>query len=209
MEQAAHKIANRISANLGYSQEKTEVIAYGLIAMIQMTTILIIVILIGLIGNFWLEALIVFFTGGILRKSIGGAHSKSYNGCLIISILTISLIAFLAKFLFVKSSPVFFIIFLGIIYLFSFIVVYQKAPVDSPNKPIVKPEKIARLRRNAFITLSVYILVTSFLLYFSQQNYLLLNLALSIAFATLWQTFMLTRPGAMLIGTIDRKFLYD
>ncbi len=209
MEKLANKIAELIAVHLSHDQEKTAVIAYGLAAIFQMVTILTVTLIIGIIGGFWPECIVIFFSVGLLRKSTGGAHSQAFIGCLFISIFTISFMAFLARYLFCEGNVIAFSVFYAMIFLLAFYVAYRKVPVDSPNKPITKQAKISRLRRSTFLTLSIYLAVTILLIYFSPQNPRLQNLATSLSFATLWQTFMLTEPGAKLIGIIDRKFQYD
>lgn len=209
MERLANKIADTIAKHLGYDAEKSAVIAYGLASMFQMTTIFVFTSIVGLIGGFWPECMIIFLSVGLLRKATGGAHSQTFAGCLFISIFTICFMAFLARYLFNNTEMVAFSLFYGIVFIMAFIITYKKAPIDTPNKPIKNPVKIKRLRRNAFLTIFIYFIITLILAYFAQQKPRLLNLATSFAFAMLWQTFMLTEAGSKLIGIVDRKFQYD
>ena len=206
MERAAHKIANDIAARFGYDEEKTAVISYGLTAVFQMTIIFVMTLMIGLLGGFHFECMIIFFSVGLLRKATGGAHSRSFTGCLFISIFTISIMAFLARYLFGENKSYLFFIFYTLAYILAFLIIYRHAPVDSPNKPIVSEVKIRRLRRNSFITVAIYYLITLLFTYLSMQNYRFMSLATSLTFAMLWQVFMLTSPGAKLLRIVDRKF---
>jgi accessory gene regulator B len=209
MEKLANKIADTIAQNLGYDVEKTAVMAYGLAAMFQMVTIFIFTSIVGIIGGFWPECMIIFLSVGLLRKATGGAHSEAFTGCLFISIFTICFMAFLARYLFNNVDLLIISIFYMIVFITALIVTYRKAPIDTPKKPIKNPVKIKRLRRNAFLTITIYFIAVCILAYFSLEQPRLLNLATSFAFATLWQTFMLTKTGTTLIGIVDRKFQYD
>jgi len=100
----------------------------------------------------------------------------------------------------------YFLIPLSVIYCFSFFLIYKLAPVDSPKKPIVKKEKIKLLRRKSFMTLLTYFLISVILVLLSKYDIKLINVSISLAFATLWQVFTLTKSGNKFIDTIDYKF---
>jgi len=100
LEKLAHNISEIISKKLGYDDDKQSVIAYGLTAIFQMFSIFLIVSIIGIIGRFWAECMVIFLAVGLLRKATGGAHSETMQGCLVISIFSISFLAFLSKYLF-------------------------------------------------------------------------------------------------------------
>lgn len=211
MEILAKSLSEKIAIKLHFGSEKREVIAYGLTAIFQMVAIFVITSVVGIIGGFWYECMVLFIGVGLLRKSVGGAHSQTFTGCLFISILTITFLAFLSRFLsrflFLNSAenPAVWII-VSAFFTIAFIYTYLKAPVDSGNKPIQRPEKIKRLRRNAFLTLFLFFITALLLLYFSYKNGRLISVSISFAFAALWQTFVLTVFGQGFINAVDRKF---
>lgn len=207
MERLAKNIAANIGETFQYSSEKTAVISYGLTAIFQMLIISLAVSLIGFIGGFWAEGIIIFLLVGLLRKSIGGAHSETFTGCVIYSVFFISLMAFLSHYLINPNLLFNYIAFSGLSFVFSCLVVYKRAPVDSPNKPIRKKEKIRSLRINAFITLTIYFIVVAILYYLSEKDLRFSGYAMSITMAVLWQTFMLTESGHILMQVIDRKMV--
>ncbi|HZK38325.1 MAG TPA: accessory gene regulator B family protein, partial [Clostridia bacterium] len=92
-------------------------------------------------------------------------------------------------------------------FVFSYLVVYKKAPVDSPNKPVRKEKKIRRLRIGAFITLTIYFIAVAVLYYFSGKDLRFSGYAISVTMAVLWQIFMLTGPGHKFMQVIDRKMV--
>ena len=207
MEKLAKKIADSIGESFSYDSEKKAVIAYGLTAIFQMLMIFVIVSVLGLIGGFWIEGMLIFLLVGLMRKSTGGAHSSTFTGCMIFSIFFISLMAFLSHYL---SNPHLIYLYAGfsaLVFLWSFYTVYKKSPVASPKKPIIKPDKIARLRFNAFITLTVYLLLVSVFYIFSANHLRYSGFGLSITMAVLWQTFMLTQPGHKFMRIIDHKLV--
>ncbi len=208
MEKLAHSIAVIIATKLNYDQDKKAVIEYGLIAIFQIVSIFIVSSIIGFFAGFWVESMVIFLAVGLLRKSTGGAHSQTMLGCLIISIISISFMAFIATYLIPISFKVNIYILFPLIFLifaFCFIVAYQLVPVDSPNKPITKKEKIFKLRRNTFLTLFIYFIIAEILVCFSKSN-VIIDISICLCFATLWQAFTLTKTGHIIVGTIDSKF---
>lgn len=207
MEKMAHDLSGKIANYLHYDDEKTAVIAYGLTALFQIFFIAILASIIGILGHFWYESIILFFVVGILKKSTGGAHSDTMFGCIVISIFSISFLAFVSRY--VLSFPINLYINIGIsvaIYFLAFIVFYIRVPVDSPNKPIVKPEKIKRLRRQSFFLLTCFTLLSIILLFYTPPHNRLYSIVFSLRFAIVWQIFTLTPFGMKSISKFDSKF---
>ena len=210
MEKLANRISEFIAKKLNYDEEKTKVMAYGLAAIFQMVSIFIISSIIGLLAGFWIESMFIFLGVGLLRKSTGGAHSQTFQGCMIISIFSIAFLSFVSRYMFPvrceKKLYFFILILIGLIYLFAFIMVYILAPVATPNKPIVKKEKIRRLKINSIITVIVYFVISLLFFFFSKKNLRFVNISISLSLATLWQIFTLTKAGHKFIDIVDKKF---
>jgi accessory gene regulator B len=207
MEELAHNLAEKMALHMQFDDDKKAVIAYGLTAIFQIITLFTIISVIGLIFGFWYESIILFIVVGIIRKSTGGAHSRTMYGCILISVLSVTILSSLSKHILSFSVDIF--VNLGIsvfIYALCFIVFYMRVPVDSPNKPIVKPEKIKRLRRQSFVILTVFFLISVAFILMTAWNDRFYSIAVSIRLAMLWQTFTLTKPGARFIDKIDIKF---
>lgn len=207
MEKLAKRIADFIGDALGQDNEQRQVTAYGLSAILQFLTIFAVSSLLSCIGGFFPESMIMLFAVGLLKRSVGGAHASTMQSCTVLSVLNITIVAAVARYLFNRSTmqiPA--SIIAGILYITALFLVYKLAPVDSANKPIVKPEKIRRLRNTAFLTLGVYILLSAALLVFSGNHTRFISMAVAISFATGWQSFMLTRAGSALIQATDKLF---
>lgn len=206
IEILAHKIANKVALQLNLDEDQNAVIAYGLIGIFQIIALFIIITIIGLVFDFLYESLIIFLSVGFIRKSTGGAHSSTMSGCNIMSILSISLLAALSRYLFNYFLNIY--VNLGItifIFVICSIVFYIRVPVDNPNKPIVKPEKIKRLRKQSFYKLILFFLLSiiSVKLAFSYERFY--SIAASIRLAMLWQVFTLTKTGNLLLDKLDLK----
>ena len=91
----ANKLAEILAAKLGYTDEQRKVIAYGLGAILQMLTLLIIATIFGLAFECFYECMIVFFGVGLMRRTTGGTHCSTYMACILTSSLSICLIALL------------------------------------------------------------------------------------------------------------------
>jgi accessory gene regulator B len=206
IETLAHKIAEKIALQLDYDDDRKAVVAYGLIAILQMATIFIIITIIGILFDFWYECMIIFMGVGIIRKSTGGAHSKTMNGCIIISVLSVTMLSAISRYL--LCLPINTFVNLGIsvfIFMISFFIFYLRVPVDSPNKPIVKKDKIRRLRKQSYFLLFVFFLLTAIFIELASAYNRFYSLATSVRLMILWQVFTLTETGILLLKKVDSK----
>lgn len=207
MEQLAMNLAKKLSNALNYTPEQEQVIAYGLIAIIQILSIFILIIGIGSIGGFVLEAILIFLGVGYLRRSTGGTHSNTMHGCNIISCISITLLALLSKYMLLPSlNALAYLLICILCHLTCFYVVYRKAPVDSAKKKIASEIKRTRLRKQSFITLSLYFSFSILFASLSIHCFSLRSISNSICLLTLWQCFTLTTIGAKILHTIDKIF---
>ncbi|MDF2588690.1 MAG: putative accessory regulator protein, partial [Anaerocolumna sp.] len=194
IEILAHKIAEKIALQLDYDDERKAVVAYGLIGIIQMVTIFIIITIIGLIFDTWYESMIIFLGVGMIRKSTGGAHAGTMLSCNIISVVTVTILSALSRY--ILNIPFNTYVNLGLtvfLFVICFIIFYLRVPVDSPNKPITKPEKIRRLRRQSFLILTLLILTAGISILFTDYNDRFYSIAISIRLILLWQSLTLTK----------------
>ncbi|WP_298842498.1 accessory gene regulator ArgB-like protein [Clostridium sp.] len=206
MEKLSNNIANKVASELSLNNDNKEVIAYGSFAIMQMLFSIILVFIFGMIFHVALEALIISFTGSMLRKYSGGVHASSPGNCNFIGIVVCVGQAMLVSFLISPLVNLKLIIILGVvIFIWSYYIIFKLAPVDSVAKPIVKVEKRNRMKKGSIILLSVYLVITVFfiLLYISNGEKKLLFYALCLYLGILWQTFTLTTPGHLLVGNVD------
>ncbi len=197
-------MAEKIAFQLNYDEDKRAVIAYGLTAMIQMITIFTVISAIGFLLHIWYECLVIYLSVGIIRKSTGGAHSKSMLGCIIVSVLSITGLSVISRYALGFTFPVYFnLAVLLLVFAIGLIVFYLRVPVDSPNKPIVRPEKIKRLRKQSFILLTVLFAMSFILIILADKITRFYSIAFSIRLAMLWQVLTLTKTGIKLLGMVD------
>ena len=132
MEKIVKKLASAITEPLGYDSEQQAVVQYGLFAIIQIIIIGIIITVFGLVTNCLLECWISYLAVAILQKSTGGAHAKTSNECLIISVAVISVIGIISHYLkLIPYGQVIGLALCPLLFIISCFIVYKKAPVDS------------------------------------------------------------------------------
>ncbi|MBE5960309.1 MAG: hypothetical protein E7256_02810 [Lachnospiraceae bacterium] len=207
MENLSAYLSKKLCLSLGYDKQKEQVLTYGLIAILQFVTIMLLAMIIGFFGNFMLESIVIFLLVGVLRKSTGGAHASTMNGCITMSCLNITLLAFLSRYVLIFSiEPWIYLCFYILCYIVCFLIINRYAPVDSPNKRITSQEKITRLRKQSYIKAALFMAASILLTFYSKQNIRCQSVANSLCLLTLWQCFTLTPSGGRLIHHLDRLF---
>ncbi len=203
MERIVRRLASKIAVSLGFDAEKEAVVAYGLIAIVQISVTVLLVLLFGLaLGVVW-EALTVCFSVSLYRKYSGGAHANDANFCTVVTVVYCSLAALLAGRLAAAVRPVPMFIAILLVYAFVMAVTYRYAPVDSPNKPVKSERKIKRMRKASFIVIAAYFILQMFLFIFKTpaQNYR--SLGISLLLGVSWQAFTLTPLGTILLHKLN------
>jgi accessory gene regulator B len=207
MEYLAKKIAGSIGESLGKSEEDVAVMAYGLIGILQFLAIFALASMIGVVLGFWLEVLVVFLSVGFLRRLTGGAHSSGIYSCLVYSIMFICGLSALARYLLPVLPLSVNCAICILIFAFGYFMVARKAPVAPPNKPCRTEAKRRRLRRGAFIVLSVFGVLVGMSLVLHENAARVYSLGLALALSTFWQIAMMTRVGHAFISMIDKLFI--
>lgn len=211
MEKIIKKVADITAQKLGYDDEKAAVISYGLLAITQMLTLLILSLLVGLIFGCLIECFIIYLFAGVLRKFTGGVHSKTLLGCTVIAIFIIGLLGIFSKYALIDifnklvNTNLYYLVYVtaAIFFLPCIIMVYKIAPVESVNKPIRKPEKRKRLKKQSIIAVVIYFLLAILLLFLARNSSVYFTAAVALLFSTIWQCFTLTKLGHKFIGLID------
>ncbi len=208
MEKLAHNIAEKIALHMQFDKDKKAVIAYGLTAIFQMVTLFVIITCIGTVFHFWYESIILFIGVGVIRKSTGGAHSKTMYGCILISSLSVTIFSSLSRY--ILGIPIDIYLNLGVsvlVYIICLFVFYKRVPVESPNKPIRSPEKIKRLRKQSFIIITIFFLLSVISVFLSLRYNRFYSIAVCIRLMMLWQVFTLTKLGIRFFDKIDLRFM--
>lgn len=206
MEKLTNNIANKVAAELKLDSDSRDIIAYGMFTLIHIALSIILVIIFGIIFRVTIEALIICFSGSILRKYSGGVHASSPGRCAAIGTFICIGQALLFSFLIGPVITQSLLIILGIgIFALSYYLIYKLAPVDSPAKPIRTKEKKIRMKKRAIFLLSTYIIIvvinTAIYIFFGDKRFLIYSLCIYGGVA--WQIFTLTRVAYIIMDKMD------
>lgn len=206
MQELTKKISQMICTSLNISGEEKEVLEYGMAALVQIVIFIPIILFIGILTGTWQSALIICFAASFLRKSSGGVHVSSINICTIIGITyCLGSSVFIQNILKDSFDTLGVLKVVLICFIIALIVIYLRVPVDSENKPIKTEKKRERLRKESFIILGGYFLLTIILIYLSFKENFNTVYIWSILFGLMWQIFTLTRLGEKSIQWLDSK----
>lgn len=205
VDKFSNLIASKISGILDLDEDKKEVIAYGAFSLIQTIWSIVLVMIFGALFNVFSEAMLISFSGALLRKYSGGAHATSPNRCAVIGVIvSVGAALVLSKILF-YTSALSILIYACFSLIFTYYVMYKYSPVDTPNKPIVKEETKIRLRKAAFKMINFYLVITIvlYIYYMKVRSYTILKVISSIATGILWQDITLTSLGHYIMSKLD------
>ena len=206
MERLAKKIARSIGTSLGQNEEEIAVVAYGLTGILQFLSIFALASAIGILCGFWIESAIVFLSVGFLRRFTGGAHSSGIYSCLVYSVFFVCSISAIARYALPRLA-LGAVLAIGIaVFTFGYIMIALKAPVAPPNKPCRTEAKRKRLRKGAFLVISVFMILVAASFAARGSHVRIYSSGLALMLSTLWQIAMMTRGGHRFISFFDGLF---
>ena len=206
MQRLSKKIAADISQSLGKTQSEEEVIAYGLLGFFQLISNIGLTLFFGWLFRVPYLALLLSVSVSMLRRFSGGAHAETLNLCTLVGLFYSVFFAKLSVYLAYSTiNKVILYGFSALILLSSWYVVWARAPVDSPQKPIRSIEKKQRMRKGSFQVLIFLTLNVIGLFIIGCSYSAVMPYGFSIVFGVLWQAFSLTEPGAKFLSNLDKK----
>lgn len=209
IEKVSSKIGHSIANYLNIDKNQEEVITYGATIMLQTMFSISLVLILGLIFNVFAEALLVSFSGSILRKYSGGVHSSSPNRCAIIGAVISIILSVTVVFAVKYISFTYFVLLIIIGLIYSYFYIYKYAPSASERKPIKNISKMKRLKKYSIILVTSMYALTGclILLYLKNNNIIFLRYAGCITIGVVWQTFSLTKSAHKVLTKIDSFFI--
>ena len=184
IEKITETLTNRIRKEMPeVDDERAEVINYGLqILMGEIPKIFIMLGIAYLLGVFKLS-LITFLILLPYRGASGGFHLRTHIGCIISTSTFYCGVAFLAKTIVLNSMVKY--ILIGIVLLFSIIMIKKYAPADTEDVPILS-EKVRKQKRIlSYIFLILGLAIAAFV-----SNNIIANI---IIYGYFVQTCMITK----------------
>lgn len=200
VEKLCKRLSSFISKELDLEKDKETVVNYGIFSLIQIFISIGLVIVFGLIFGVLIEALIASFTGSLLRKSSGGVHADSPGKCTAIGTVMCVGIGLISKKIDISISLM--ILIEICIFIWSYIIIFKYAPIDSLAKPIKKEEKRMKLKKASIVILTIYLIIitlNTILFHLSgEEKYIVYSLCM--CFSIIWQVFSLTKSAHYLFG---------
>ena len=193
-----HDLAVRLAAIIVAelkTEERRNVIAYGLEIIIGAAVKLFFFTALPLILGVFPQVIAAALAGGVFRLAAGGAHCTAYYRCLITSLATFIGAGELARSLAGYSLPREEIVIAATAW--SFAVAWRWAPADTPAKPISNPQR-RRFLRVASLTIGIVYCAAGLLAPVRMDFILAASLGLFI------QAFTVTPAGYRFIQAVDR-----
>lgn len=86
-----NKLINILDYKKAYSQEKKELIGYGIELILDSAIKFLVYLMIGIVIDKFYEVLFAVFVFGSIRKYVGGIHAKTGTGCFILTGIAIAM----------------------------------------------------------------------------------------------------------------------
>ncbi|MDL2288654.1 accessory gene regulator B family protein [Oscillospiraceae bacterium OttesenSCG-928-F05] len=152
MELLSKKLGRLIRAR-GISGEDEDVLSYGLFIFLAGAEQLVILLAIALLFGFIFQMACFVLCYSLLKRNIGGWHTQGHAACVVCYTLLATAMTFLSTYL--PGAVI--IPVSAVCVLFAVVVIWIRAPVEHPNRPL-SPEvriKLRRAGRGAAAALSV------------------------------------------------------
>jgi accessory gene regulator B len=142
IDRLAGSIAS-LSAQLGvFPEDRVEDYTYGYKLLLSTVANIVITLVIGAVFGLILEAVLFTLSFAALRSLAGGFHAQTHTACISIFSAAFLVFAITSRML----IPGYVLPYVLALVFISSMIVYIKAPVAAPNKPL-SPQKRSRLRR--------------------------------------------------------------
>lgn len=192
MSKYTEKASCYIKQEINLSEEKREILAYGMETFISVSLGLLGIAVFGYLFGFLAPALIISLTALVAKGFTGGAHCSSMGRCTVVTIIVFTFLAYLTTNI---LTPAFGLIITGFIISVLFVAIY--APVQVKEKPISESHQ-KKLKKGALL-FSAVIGAVVILSYFTFD----MRTVLYITTGFLWQSFTITPLGIKVITYID------
>lgn len=196
----ADSLAVYLSKQLGLSDERREVVAFGALALLQNGTSAAVLLLLAYLTGVLPEALAALVTAGILRHATGGVHLQTPWRCVGATALAFWAAGYLGHLLVAAHLTTTMSLALILpVAVAGLLVIFLRAPVEAENRPLSPEHKVylRRLSRQFGWMVAVLLVVGALLDTWWWAPGLL---------GYFVQCTTLTPPGHKLAGMIDHAF---
>ncbi|MGI9859865.1 accessory gene regulator B family protein [Moorella naiadis] len=175
-----------------------EVVAFGLEValggLLQLVILLIVAWCLGLVP----EMLAALATMAGYRLPSGGVHCSAYYRCLLLSLLTLTLLALLGRELALAAGK-YLPVLAMVVFVVNLLIARKWAPATVPAAPIINPRRRSRLKRVSYLWLAGWLLVMLAGFYLQWSPSILASSLLALVV----QGVALTPAGFAVIGRAD------
>ncbi|BCV20969.1 accessory gene regulator ArgB-like protein [Moorella sp. Hama-1] len=180
------------------NKPEVEVVAFGLEValggLLQLAVFIIVAWCLGLVP----EMLVALVTMAGYRLPAGGVHCSAYYRCLLLSLLTLILLALLGRELALAAGKYLPVLALAV-FVVNLVIARKWAPAAVPAAPIINPRRRSRLKQIAYLWLAGWLLVMLAGFYLQWPPSLLASSLLALVV----QGLALTPAGFAVIGRAD------
>lgn len=208
IHQLARGSAGYLVARLPAGQDRkpeVEVVAFGLEValggLLQLAVFIFVAWCLGLVP----EMLAALATMASYRLPAGGVHCSAYYRCLLLSLLTLILLALLGRELALAAGKYLPVLAL-VVFVANLVIARKWAPATVPAAPILNPQRRSRLKQVSYLWLAGWLLVMLVGFYLMWPPSLLASSLLALVV----QGLALTPAGFTVIGQADsllKRFL--
>lgn len=186
------KIASYLSSELSYSDEKREVLFYGLQIFLGTSIQILIILVLAYFFNIFKSTIIVIISFVTFRRIIGGGHSHTYSKCSLISISMMILLGALGEIINLGSTSSLIVIIL--IYILGVKAIIIWVPAGTEKKMIRNKNTRKKIKLQSIILLTAWTFLCFYLNSLSLTEYVIQSsLGVILAF------FLVTPLGYKLI----------
>lgn len=143
-----------LCSSLSYSDDKREVLSYGLQIVLGTSAKIISIAILAIIFDIFVSTAVVSITFIIFRRIIGGVHCDTYNKCYFVSVSLMLLLGFLGSTPLVQSNHIIGLL-IGI-YLICVFITIKWVPMGTNKKAIKNKETRRRIKLKTLTMLTLW-----------------------------------------------------
>ena len=154
LENICSKMTEKIRSKVKMSDERAEVINFGLLVLLGEVPKIIIILLVAWYFNILELTLVTFIATSIYRTQGGGFHLESHIGCLLFSLLVFCGTSFVAKAIVTSNMYLLYTLY-GLIFVLDMVVITKYAPADTEKIPIINGERRRKQKIKSYIAVMI------------------------------------------------------
>lgn len=154
IEKICERIMEKLRAKVQMSEERAEVINFGLLVLIGEIPKVILILGIAWYFNILKLTLITFIAMSIYRTQAGGFHLEGHISCFMFSLIVFCGTSFLAKAIETSNMNLIYILY-GLIFVLDMIVISKYAPADTEKIPVINMKKRRKKKMSSYIAVII------------------------------------------------------